>query len=1717
MQIGNSSTSMFGEWKSINSVIILYLNENGTLSARIKDKAGIHNISQVKCGINGTISHANFIQRINSYTQEKLQENIAVFPCPSQGQAEEIWVFEATKMTAPWIRKAKETLKKADEDQKEAIECCQKALKNFQTALKIQESTQGETTDLKTAILQIKKKLFLLTVKYEASLYLACPKEIEELNEVINIYGEEENIFPCLFDYVKAFQELSPFQQLITAMVHENTNNPIDAVPHYLDLAEKHPNPLPCIKKAELLIRRASDSFAFPHFLEKLNRDWLIELSCKVKDPDLERWILQKDAIRMVFEEYLHLMSKYSTQNRAPTCFICFNVEETDVGKWLEQVLVPDLDKIGIKPLFCFRDLGPGKELNSFQGLIRDADQVIIVCTPDLKKKCDARKKAPTGVAQEIRLAQERYNDPEKYQTIFPLYLKGERKSSCPSVFFEPILGTKFTFLDKSNEASVFSYYPSIFELLGVMRGIPRERSRQIKQDFLDRIKKILNEGEIDQFDLETWRKQKPLRIEQIVKSIQERVSKNIQMINLPLPPKDFTGREKEIKKLHEACKREYRVALTGLGGVGKTALVLKYADEYKSHYQFICFMPAATSQLLIKGLITLADDLHVPKSDKFEERLYWLKTTLDRFEKEYLVIFDGVDEAETFDKIEKYLPEKGRCLLLTSRLPEQSNIHNFERIKLNPFTIEEAVDYLLKATGSDEKEQISALAEKVSGLPLALTHAVGYIRSRGIGIKEYVLDFNKYELELFKNEYLTLKKNERTILTTWKMSIDAIEKKLDGPLGKEILELFAFLGQTPIPLGLINNWFRIAHPNVSDLKFKNALRYLLDYSMIDNPHPNVYEVHSLVQTVVRFQMPNEKQQEVYLQAFEMIIVQMNLFKEEDITTWDQSKLCIPHAMVLLETESLMKAVALKDQCLLMNSLTRIFGVFGDFYGALKVGENCLKIAKIALNASNLKEDKLAISTSLSNIGALCDSLGEYKKALEYNQKALEIHRELFDENHLDIATIYNNIGELYRNQEEFEKALGFHKKALNILKALKGHQSDIARSYNNIGLIYHDINNQKHDINNQKQALKYYEKALKIRMQVLGENHPDLATSYNNIAEVYATMKDFKKALEYHEIALKIRIQVLGENHPDVATSYNNLGAVYNNLANFEEALEKLQKALKIRIKVFNENHPNVAKIYSNMGMVYQGFGDYRMALHFHEQALKIWLQVFGKMDLNVIMSYNNVSLVYQSLGDFDKALDYCQKALEIRLQLFGENHLDVAKSYNNIGEVYHSLGHFQKALGYHQKALEIRLQLLGENNPDLARSYNNIGEVYYSLGDFKKTLEYQEKTLKIQLQAFGENNQSVATSYNNIAGVYHSLGNFEKALEIYQKALMIWLKVLGEKHPHVAMSYNNIGTVYASLGNFEKAIEHCQKALKIQLQVFGENHPDVAKSYSNIGCIYNNLENFEQALKYFEMAFIIFCNAYKQSNPQIANLLQELLTVAKKLKSSQLKGLEHTYELSVRIFGLKHEFTKELHRLILVQSNGSKQTHYLGSFVCNILGDRAYLYLQEGSLRAEIYGKKREIIHLSTSQIKGGREGNMSPDQLIQLIQTIAVPLLFASYQRGTLQIFARDFQEIQKNQFLKPRITFPSRYFTSVKREKILSKLQKILQEKQIVLLLNDPAIPLKRVGKTEIVTHYFEEHKKDYTHAFWIQASDPWYFKQDIEKMAHCPSDPDRKNL
>jgi tetratricopeptide (TPR) repeat protein len=113
-------------------------------------------------------------------------------------------------------------------------------------------------------------------------------------------------------------------------------------------------------------------------------------------------------------------------------------------------------------------------------------------------------------------------------------------------------------------------------------------------------------------------------------------------------------------------------------------------------------------------------------------------------------------------------------------------------------------------------------------------------------------------------------------------------------------------------------------------------------------------------------------------------------------------------------------------------------------------------------------------------------------------------------------------------------------------------------------------------------EAQPLYDQVLSIRRKVLGEEHPDTATSYSWAADNLSALGKYKEAEEGFGKALTIRRKVLGEEHPDTAASYGALAYNLYAQGKYKEAEECYRRALAIYRKVLGEEHPHTATIYS-------------------------------------------------------------------------------------------------------------------------------------------------------------------------------------------------------------------------------------------------------------------------------------------------------------------------------------------------------------------------------------------------------------------------------------------------------------------------------------------------------------------------------------------------------
>ena len=381
------------------------------------------------------------------------------------------------------------------------------------------------------------------------------------------------------------------------------------------------------------------------------------------------------------------------------------------------------------------------------------------------------------------------------------------------------------------------------------------------------------------------------------------------------------------------------------------------------------------------------------------------------------------------------------------------------------------------------------------------------------------------------------------------------------------------------------------------------------------------------------------------------------------------------------------------------------------------------------------------------------------------------------------------------------------------------------------------------HRLGEYNQAKELHEKALIIRKKIFGEDHADVATTYNNLALVCDTLGEYNQAKELHEKALIIYKKIFGEDHAAVATSYNNLALVCDTLGEYNQAKGLYEKALTIYNKIFGEDDATVVTSYNNLALVCDTLGEYNQAKELYEKALIIYKKIFGEDHADVATSYNNLALVYIRVGEYNQAKELQEKALIIHKKIFGEDHATIATSYNNLASVYKHLGEYNQAKELLEKALIIRKKIFGDDHAAKATSYNNLALVYKCLGEYNQAKELNEKALTIYKKIFGEDHVAVATSYDNLAFVYQSLGEYNHAKELHEKALTIYKKIFGEDHAEVATSYNNLALVYIRLGKYNQAKELQAKALTISKQIFGEDHSYVERIPSELALVYEHL----------------------------------------------------------------------------------------------------------------------------------------------------------------------------------------------------------------------------------------------------------------------------------
>lgn len=445
--------------------------------------------------------------------------------------------------------------------------------------------------------------------------------------------------------------------------------------------------------------------------------------------------------------------------------------------------------------------------------------------------------------------------------------------------------------------------------------------------------------------------------------------------------------------------------------------------------------------------------------------------------------------------------------------------------------------------------------------------------------------------------------------------------------------------------------------------------------------------------------------------------------------------------------------------------------------------------------------------------------------------------------------------------------------------------------------------------------ALKEAIETLSLAKIIFTENDLITSESYNNLGWVYFNRNEFKKAIDSFKKSLVIELNILGQDNPNLATTYFNIGTAYlKSNQEFNTAIEYFEKSLYIDLKNIGENNLTVANTYHNIGVANFFSGKYKRAIDSYNKSLQINLKNFRNKHPDVASIYFGLGQVYDALGDYNEAISYFEKSINISIENYGENYISLARPYNDIGNSYGSKGEYDKGIQYLEKSLKLFQNSIGNYNNDISSIYNNIGFIYNNKKEYNTAISYFEKSLSLRLKDYGYDSQFVGQSYSNLGTAYRAQGDISKAIEYLEKSLSIRIKSQGKDHPDVAITYSNLGEAYSSKHNLKKAINNYEESLAIRLKIFGNDHPSIAILFNNFGMTYYSFNEYNKSLEYFKQAITIFRKNPESKYEYIEayNNLSECYAKIGKI-DTQVQTLEELTELILK-FRLELGKDKEL-----------------------------------------------------------------------------------------------------------------------------------------------------------------------------------------------------------
>jgi hypothetical protein len=628
-------------------------------------------------------------------------------------------------------------------------------------------------------------------------------------------------------------------------------------------------------------------------------------------------------------------------------------------------------------------------------------------------------------------------------------------------------------------------------------------------------------------------------------------------------PQPDFlVGRAELLKRLRRSLAGTRRrrgpqtVALSGLGGVGKTSLAVVYGHQRLGRGWLVWQFPAGTAAALMASFAALASQLGVRHFLDASDPVAAVHRALTAVPAKWLLIFDNAPDPAS---IQAFLPPGGNGQVI---ITSQNASWPVPTIEVPPLEADVAGGFLLARAKSNEQAAAHDLAEELGGLPLALEQACAYMVTSGLSIADYLRQFRVRHAELLaRGEPADHCDN---VATTFSLAFGLLQQAapeaiallcLTASCSSDAIPLLLLLGPLPQVADILSPPVRSALTPLSGdvLRIYDAVMALRRYSLSGPLTAGSLSVHRLVQVTALSQLADEER-DLWGQATATLVAAALPLDPQDPESWPAFAALLHHGLTVLPAGSAALA-----------QLVSWIGEAGDPASARDRLAELLPAMERVLGAEHP-----ATLTARANLARWTGEAGDRTAARDQLALLAPVQQRSSGPEHpatlavrADLARWTGETGDPVTARDQLAALLPVRERIsgprhIDTLRLRQQLASWTGEAGDAIGA------------RDQCAAL------LPVMADALGPEHPRTLTVRHNLASWIADTGDVTGARDTYAELLPIRERVLGETHPDSLDCRHQLGQYTGLAGDAASARDQFAELVTLREKGFGAEHPS-------------------------------------------------------------------------------------------------------------------------------------------------------------------------------------------------------------------------------------------------------------------------------------------------------------------------------------------------------------------------------------------------------------------------------------------------------------------------------------------------------------------------------------------------------------